>query len=1176
MENHVDRVHGSSSMPPRIVHAVSTEREPPGQHVAPASDVALPLDDGSRYEFGQVFAHGGLGQIRRAFDRVLGRTIAVKEMRSLDGRARFIREAKVTARLEHPAVVPVHDFGLHADGQPYYCMKLIDGRSLETIIDETASLSERLTRLSNVVTVAEAVAFAHSRGILHRDLKPANILVGNFGETWIIDWGLAAFTDSDSVGGPTCDPAERASLTGTGEWLGTLPYMAPEQRSGQVVDARADVYGLGAVLYHLLAGRRPYADIGGPLLAEHVVAHPPTDLERLTPDVPSDLLAIVRKALARDPASRYASVRALVGDLNDFLAGRLVTAHTYRAREILGKWARRHRAVLLVAALAVVTLAATTVYSLRSIADERDAARENEARATESRALAEAAHDQARTALATMLEAEGRRELLDARRPLDARDHLANAVAIAPEQDHLHAMLAYAEQPLQALRCTGTSLLSVDVLVLHPELPLAAMSSRRIRSIELWDFERCAREHVLPLAAEARDFGFSRDGTELRVLLEGTPLVLARYDLRTGATPRWMKLPANYDTGDLADVGDVARFGRRTASDQASFVAFLRRPGDPETIELPVWSSAISPDETRLAWSARGRVHVRDDTGRITSARVHGEPGLLAVGNSGEILIEQGGSLVLQHRDGAEVNLARCGAELDPKRATGSFHAHRPLVFVHDSAGNLWSWDTHDGACTGAVVGRRVTAWKAIDLEDEPLLVTLDGDTRVSLWRGPSRTGLQLSVTLNAHGMGVFDVDVQPARGAMVTLGRDGTAHTWDLRALTGPPPLLHAPVVAVHPTGLSVALADRDRVRLVDPWTRRTLAGWDLPGIEALRWDGEDTISARRGTQLFDWHSRSNATPEPLEVGRVFAAGELSHHALPGSPFVVVSGRQASAVSNAPRVVRLHHRHSGRWIDLDRAYAYPRPATSQLSADHTRALVADTGLLVDTNSGAVLAGLTPAAVFTPGGTAILDLPDHGGLTLHDAHTGRRIRYVDFEAMLPNRRRAHHNMPVASAGRVRYRAAVFSPDGEQFVQSSGPVVTLWSAARPTRLAQLVKHRLPAFDAMFTPNGARLLTRGRDNLAHLWDTSTGAWVAELPNVAQDAIVVLSDHFIAVQSGADWLMFADTATGARLFSVQVVALAAVVFDPRGRSALVVEAPAGRDMSVRALELDAPSHP
>ncbi len=212
-----------------------------------------------RYVFGEVFARGGLGQVRRAYDSVLGRTIAVKEMLAPTGSERFVREAQITARLEHPAVVPVHDFGVHANGQPFYCMKLIDGRSLDAVIAETRSLSERLLLLPHIVTVAEAVAFAHSKGLLHRDLKPANILVGNFGETWVIDWGLTGYLEQDDPSQQSLansDPAN-ARLTRTGEWMGTLPYMAPEQRRGQNVDDRADVYGLGAVLYHTLSGQRP-------------------------------------------------------------------------------------------------------------------------------------------------------------------------------------------------------------------------------------------------------------------------------------------------------------------------------------------------------------------------------------------------------------------------------------------------------------------------------------------------------------------------------------------------------------------------------------------------------------------------------------------------------------------------------------------------------------------------------------------------------------------------------------------------------------------------------------------------------------------------------------------------------------------------------------------------------
>jgi serine/threonine protein kinase len=220
-----------------------------------------------RYVFGREIDRGGIGRIRVAFDRRLEHKVAVKEL--LVARpgsvqeARFIQEARLTAQLQHPSIIAVSDLGRRPDGVPFFCMKLVDGRSLAALIAETEHLSQRLALLRHVYDVADAMAYAHVQGVIHRDLKPANVLVGPFGESVVIDWGLAKrVSDSayerslviDTEGSTPTSP----ELTGDGEIMGTLAYMPPEQASGDPVDERADVYALGAMLYHVLSGTPPH------------------------------------------------------------------------------------------------------------------------------------------------------------------------------------------------------------------------------------------------------------------------------------------------------------------------------------------------------------------------------------------------------------------------------------------------------------------------------------------------------------------------------------------------------------------------------------------------------------------------------------------------------------------------------------------------------------------------------------------------------------------------------------------------------------------------------------------------------------------------------------------------------------------------------------------------------
>jgi serine/threonine protein kinase len=160
---------------------------------APGAADQLAADDPERYEQVNEHARGGLGRVVRAVDRRLGRTVAVKELLRHDpsNEARFLREAMITARLEHPGIVPVHEAGRWPNGDPYYVMKLVEGRTLKELIGEGQTLRERLGLLPHVIAVADAVGYAHSEGVIHRDLKPSNVIVGSFGETIVVDWGLA-------------------------------------------------------------------------------------------------------------------------------------------------------------------------------------------------------------------------------------------------------------------------------------------------------------------------------------------------------------------------------------------------------------------------------------------------------------------------------------------------------------------------------------------------------------------------------------------------------------------------------------------------------------------------------------------------------------------------------------------------------------------------------------------------------------------------------------------------------------------------------------------------------------------------------------------------------------------------------------------------------------------------
>jgi serine/threonine protein kinase/formylglycine-generating enzyme required for sulfatase activity len=380
-------------------------------------------------ERGEV-ARGAMGRVLRVWDRELRRSLAKKVLleRPVEGPqgqresaqrlGRFLEEAQITAQLDHPGIVPVHDLGVDAAGQVYFTMKLVRGEDLKSVFEKVRRRADgwTLTRALGVIArLCEAMAFAHSKNVVHRDLKPANVMVGRFGEVYVMDWGLARVLDRPETrdlrlqeGSPppsveltterTDDyGSDRSPLrTMDGHVVGTPAYMPPEQARGQVeqLGPRSDVYAVGAMLYHLLAGRMPYVEEGRPVSPYEVWSlvreRPPRPIRELARQQPAELVAICEKAMSRDPAARYADMRELAGDLSNFLEHRVVRAYRTGPWVELSKWVDRNRAVAASIAtlvvLAVVAGLAVFVLERRRSSEALRAADEHAVVALVSRA----------------------------------------------------------------------------------------------------------------------------------------------------------------------------------------------------------------------------------------------------------------------------------------------------------------------------------------------------------------------------------------------------------------------------------------------------------------------------------------------------------------------------------------------------------------------------------------------------------------------------------------------------------------------------------------------------------------------------------------------------------------------------------------------------------------------
>jgi serine/threonine protein kinase len=314
----------------------------------------LPSD---RYVILRPIGRGGMGSVYAARDEQLGREVAIKISNAAaptdDFDQRLRQEARVLARLEHPGIVPVHDAGLLDDGRWFYVMKLVRG---ETLADHAASLAHEAARLVVFERVAETVAFAHATGIVHRDLKPSNVMVGQFGEVLVLDWGvarvLARADGKNAVGAGNALHHPESPLDGTsgGTRMGTAGFMAPEQADGDSSNAGppADVYALGALFFWMWTGIVPPGDV--------------TDISRClgaaSPAPSKRLAAIIRKCLSHAPTDRYASAAELMDDLARYRRGSSVSAHRETTIERAGRWLVRYQTfVWLVIAYLVMRVA---------------------------------------------------------------------------------------------------------------------------------------------------------------------------------------------------------------------------------------------------------------------------------------------------------------------------------------------------------------------------------------------------------------------------------------------------------------------------------------------------------------------------------------------------------------------------------------------------------------------------------------------------------------------------------------------------------------------------------------------------------------------------------------------------------------------------------------------------
>ena len=283
-----------------------------------------PTTVGGRYELGELLGRGGMAEVRRAVDQRLGRSVAVKQLRTdlatdPTFQARFRREAQSAAGLNHPTIVAVYDTGEEVDpltgvAVPYIVMELVEGPTLRDVLkDGRKILPERALELTQ--GVLDALGYSHKAGIVHRDIKPANVMLAPNGGVKVMDFGIARAVADTS-----------ATMTQTAAVIGTAQYLSPEQARGETVDSRSDLYSTGCLLYELLVGRPPFVGDSPVSVAYQHVRETPLPPSQLDPEISPEIDAVVLKALAKERSERYQSAKEMKDDISRLLAGQQTTA----------------------------------------------------------------------------------------------------------------------------------------------------------------------------------------------------------------------------------------------------------------------------------------------------------------------------------------------------------------------------------------------------------------------------------------------------------------------------------------------------------------------------------------------------------------------------------------------------------------------------------------------------------------------------------------------------------------------------------------------------------------------------------------------------------------------------------------------------------------------------------